>query len=342
MERKLAGPDPERLSGSEGLEESPNEAVARTGRLALVIGNSKYQNAARLINPVNDMKGMGAALSRLGFEVMTAEDLSKRDLEHQLGLFYRKAKAVAAILLFYAGHAIQINGRNFLIPVDAQIREETDLLVATIDLGQIIDTVASICPNTLVFLDACRNNPFEETLQRSMGARSVYLGRGLAEMKQGGVDTFISYATAPGQTASDGNQANSPYTRAMLAHIEEPNLELAQFARRILNDVRTTTKLKQVPWYHSSFGHEFHFKHFARDEPANGNDRLRQLIETKDPYRLRVFIDHNPGGQVEVDAKIALAKLEKEAFERIAKTNKADILQRYITDFPQGDYTYSN
>jgi len=190
-------------------------------RVALVIGNSAYVNALPLKNPRNDAEAMSDVLARLGFEVIPGIDLGRDAMEDKLVEFEATIGGASAALLFYAGHGLQVKGHNYLVPVDAKIEQEIQLKRRTFSLDEMLAIMVRRARASLIFLDACRDNPFARSLLRGMREEEQkrYLVRsGLAEVKasQG---SFIAFATAPDNVAHDGKGANSPFTAALLGNI---------------------------------------------------------------------------------------------------------------------------
>lgn len=228
-------------------------------RVALVIGNSAYVHATPLRNPKNDAEAISAMLRGLGFEVVTGFNLSHRGFAKTIGTFSNKLGDADVALFFYGGHGLQVNGRNFLAPVDARLDDEASLDFEAVRLSTIL-TIMERKPRTnLVFLDACRDNPLARNLARGMGTRSAAIGRGLARVETG-VGTMIAFATQPGNVALDGGGDNSPFAKALITHIATPGLDIAELMRRVRLDVIQETKKKQVPWNHSSLTAPFRFK----------------------------------------------------------------------------------
>jgi tetratricopeptide (TPR) repeat protein len=229
---------------------APKAALGR--RVALVIGNSKYRYANPLPNPANDAADISQVLRKLGFDVIEGRDLDRRGMEDRIRAFGRKLEAGADLaLLFYAGHGMQVGGRNYLIPVDAKLERSGDLTLDTIELGQILAQMEAEKRVNLVFLDACRDNPLARSFARSLGTRSASVGSGLAPV-QSAIGTLIAYATQPDNVALDGDGRNSPFTTALLKYIATPKLEIGSIMKRVRADVIATTREKQVPWDHSS------------------------------------------------------------------------------------------
>jgi tetratricopeptide (TPR) repeat protein len=220
-------------------------------RVALVIGNSRYRYAASLSNPSNDAADIAAALRKLGFDVIEGRDLDRRGMEDQIRAFGRKLDGADLALLFYAGHGMQVGGKNYLMPVDAKLERTGDLSLDTIEVGQILAPMEAEKRVNLVFLDACRDNPLARSFARSLGTRSTAVGSGLAAI-QSAIGTMIVYATQPDNVALDGEGRNSPFTAALLKHIATPRLEISALMKRVRADVIAATREKQVPWDHSS------------------------------------------------------------------------------------------
>ena len=228
----------------------PDPASA-ADRIALVIGNGAYEHAGRLPNPPNDAGDVAQALRRIGFDVVEGRDLNKRDMETKIREFGRKLDDAGLALFFYAGHGLQVSGRNYLVPTDARLDRPADLNFEAIDVGLVLQQMEAAKRVNIVLLDACRDNPLARTLARSMGTRSAAVGHGLASI-QGAVGTMIAYATQPDNVAADGEGRNSPFTAALMKHIDTPGLEISSLMKRVRADVVAATRDRQVPWDHSS------------------------------------------------------------------------------------------
>ena len=202
-------------------------------RIALVIGNLNYKNAEPLANPKNDAEAVGEALSRVGFTVDVAIDLDQLGLLDAFRSFGLKAESADVAVVFYAGHGIQVANENYLLPVDATLARERDLLYEALPLSVVMEEVAQAKRLGLVVLDACRDNPLAEQLRRVLGPiRSRLVGAGLARVENIPGDTMVAFSTEPGELAVDGEGEHSPYTAALLKHIEEPGVELTLLFRR--------------------------------------------------------------------------------------------------------------
>ena len=226
-------------------------------RIALVVGNGAYEHTVPLDNPRNDAADMARALQGLGFAVIEGLDLDKDAFEGKLREFARAARGADAALFFYAGHGLQVDGENYLVPIDARLTEEVDLDLEALELRAFLKQMRS--PANLVFLDACRDNPLAQDLARSMGAsRSTAVGRGLGRVDTSG-GTLIAYATQPGNVALDGKGRNSPFTGALLENIAAPGRSVNDLLTSVTDAVATATSGRQQPWTHSSLRKPFYF-----------------------------------------------------------------------------------
>lgn len=231
-------------------------APALAKRVALVIGNGAYEYTVPLPNPANDAELMAAKLRGLGFEVVAGQDQSYNDMRRTVMQFAKKAYGADIALLFYAGHGMQVAGQNLLVPIDAKIEDETSLDFETISVDFIMRQMSKDVKVQMVFLDACRDNPLARTLARRMGpSRSGNLGTGLAEIKTqeaGGEGSVIAFATSPGDVALDGEGDNSPFTSALIRHIDTPNVSIQTVMTRVTGDVYDETEKRQRPWVNAS------------------------------------------------------------------------------------------
>ena len=243
------------------LAQSNAVAPARTTekRVALVIGNSAYAHTLQLANPRNDAQAITAALRRAGFDVHVVVDANKRAFEDALRRFGDRLDGAHAAVFFYAGHGVQVDGRNYLLPVDAKLERVRDLTYETIELSTVLREMEATRRVNLIFLDACRDNPMMRSLTGAAGARSVVVGRGLAPV-DAATGTLISYATKDGNVAADGVGRNSPYTTALLSQLEQPGLEVGLMLRRVRENVIAMTNNQQVPWEYGSLLGEFYFR----------------------------------------------------------------------------------
>jgi Caspase domain len=234
-----------------GLVAVPAWAAAPV-RVALVIGNSNYAAAPHLANPGTDAKLVAAALHRAGFsDVDLQVDLTKVDFEKALRAFQQKADGAEVALIYYAGHGLEIDGRNWLVPVDATLAEERDLPFQGVDLDMVLGTVSGAKGLRVVVLDACRDNPFTRSMRRVSGTRGL-ASRGLADIEVAG--TLVLYAQRAGQTALDGTGvgADSPFATAFAARLPERGVDIRLLVSQVRDDVLATTGGKQEPFSYGS------------------------------------------------------------------------------------------
>ncbi|MET1415369.1 caspase family protein [Roseibium sp. HPY-6] len=247
-------------------------APALAKRVALVIGNGAYEHTIPLPNPSNDAEQMAAKLRSLGFEVVAGQDQTYNDMRRSVMDFAKKAYGAEIALLFYAGHGMQVGGKNLLVPIDARIEDETSLDFETISVDFIMRQMSKDVKVQMVFLDACRDNPLARTLARRMGpSRSGSLGAGLAEIKvqeTGGEGSVIAFATSPGDVALDGEGQNSPFTSALIRHIDTPNASIQTVMTRVTGDVYDATEKRQRPWVNASLIGEVFLNKQAAKEPG--------------------------------------------------------------------------
>jgi uncharacterized caspase-like protein len=214
-------------------------------RLALVIGNSAYKDTP-LLNPVNDARAMSQRLRQLGFDVVMRENATRAHVAAAIAEFAGKITPATVALFYYAGHGLQVRGRNYVIPVDAEIEAESAVPFAAIDVAQVVEEIDHAGARVKVMvLDACRNNPFERRL------RGVGQGRGLAPM-QAARGSLMAFATAPGSVAADGDGANSIYTGALLQALAEPGVKAEDVFKRARLLVLEQTRGAQTPWEQSA------------------------------------------------------------------------------------------
>lgn len=215
-------------------------------RAALLIGNQSYAWAP-LLTPVNDVRAMGGALRAAGFEVEVLENASQTDFYEQVERFVHTHEKASVQLFFYAGHAIQMNGRNYLIPVEAKL-DDPDILSRLFDLRHLLERLKNTQATTrLVILDACRNNPF---------SRNPNASNGLSELTAPS-NTLVAFSTAPGSTADDGEGSNSPYTTGLLSALFWPGMQIEDAFKTVRRQVRQGTGGAQVPWESTSLEHDF-------------------------------------------------------------------------------------
>jgi Caspase domain len=274
-------------------------------RKALVIGNARYSQSGTLRNPANDARAITAVLKRLDFAASTGIDLERNAMEDVLGDFERDIKNADVALLYYAGHGLQVNGHNYIIPVDADIQQEIHLKRRAFALDEILALMTRRATSSIVFLDACRDNPFARSLMMGIPshARSTIVARsGLAEISLArGV--FVAFATAPDHVADDGTGDNSPFTEAVLKYIEEPNVSISDFLINVRTHVLQATDGRQEPWDQSSLRTRFVFKPTEAPPPQvavpPGSDKAqpetrtlaeRAVLFTFSTFRMNMFV----------------------------------------------------
>src|SRR5258708_39168722 len=233
------------------------QAAHAENRIALVIGQSAYRAVTPLPNPAKDGRAMTQLLGDAGFEVVAAAERSQNELREKVGDVAARIAAKGSdtiALVFYAGHGMQIDGENFLVPVDIDPKREADVPLQAVRLNDVLNTLNSVPSKIrIILLDACRNNPFPEINKTA--------GRGLAivDAKVGAAGTFVSYSTSPGAGAEDGGGADSPYTTALLKSAREPGLSIEEAFKRVRLSVNQATEGRQTPWDSSSLTNEFSF-----------------------------------------------------------------------------------
>ena len=260
---------------------TPDQPKAATEkRLALVIGNGNYE-ASPLRNPVNDATDMAASLKKLGFSVILKINASKIAMGRAVEDFGKSLKGRDVGLFYYAGHGIQINGVNYLIPLGASINEETDVEYEAIDVGRILAKMYNAKSRVnIVMLDACRDNPY---FQRYRSA-----SRGLAIIAKPPSGKIISYSTSPGDVALDGKGRNSPYTSALLQYMKESGLTIEQVFKNVRQKIDTDTAGKQTPWELSSLKGEFYFVYKKASHVTEMPAPKMLPIEEKDTEQIAI------------------------------------------------------
>lgn len=222
-------------------------------RVALVIGNSAYRHVPELPNTSNDAADMVAGLGRLGFTVHHVVNGGYEDMRQALLKFGRDARNAQMAIVFFAGHGIEVGGENWLIPIDATLRSDLGTDQEAISLKAVMLTVSTASRLGLVVLDACRNNPFAATMQRSVRTRAVE--HGFARVEPPG-SILVAFAARDGTTAIDGEGRNSPFTAALLRHMETPGLEINFLFRNVRDDVIAATQRQQEPFVYGSLSRE--------------------------------------------------------------------------------------
>ena len=238
---------------------NPVLAIAQE-RVALVVGVGAYQNVSKLANPPNDARLIAEALKKLSFDTQVVVDPTYEDMKHALRDFGLRLAPAKVALFFYAGHGVQVAGRNYLLPVNAKLVREQDLRYEAFDMQAVLEEMDGPGRVNLIFLDACRNDPqLARSLAMHMGSRSALVGRGLAGIDTNRASTLIAFATAPGEIAADGSGADSPFSTALAQHIGTAGLDVRQMLTRVRADVKAATGNVQVPWVNESLDADFYF-----------------------------------------------------------------------------------
>jgi hypothetical protein len=295
------------------------QAVQANKRVAFVVGNGAYKNVPQLPNPPLDAKSMASLLRSIGFDVVEGTDLTRDTMTELLLEFGKKAQGADIALFFYAGHGIAVNGANYLLPIDADIKSEMDVkLGAAISLDRTLDQTMGGAKAKLVFLDACRDNPFAAR-SRATATSGVAIGSGLAEMRAG-EGTLIALATGPGQTALDGpSGAHSPFTSALLAHVATPGVEIQQAMTEVRAEVSETTNKGQLPWGHTNLTNSVILNPASGpavlDASALASNEIelqfwRVVKDSKEPAALNAYLSSYPNGQFKSLALARIALLE--------------------------------
>jgi hypothetical protein len=294
------------------------QAAKADKRVAFVVGNGAYRNVAQLPNPPIDAKAMASVLRNVGFDVVEGTDLARDAMTERLLEFGKKAQGADIAVFFYAGHGIAIGGTNYLLPIDADIKSEMDVkLGAAINIDLTLDQTMSDAKVKLVFLDACRDNPFAAKIKSNSATRSVSVQTGLAEMKSG-EGTLIAFATGPGQTALDGQEGtNSPFTRALIAHITEPGVEIQQAMTEVRAQVNDETNKGQLPWGHTNLIGSVYLNPVAA--PAANAAAA-------------------PSGPAAVATSSGTSDVELEFWRSVKESNKPEELNAYLTTYPNGQF----
>jgi uncharacterized caspase-like protein len=294
-------------------------AFAADKRVALVIGNAAYSHTAPLANPRNDAEDVAATLRGAGFQVLEGIDLDKAGMDDMLARFARQAEDADAALIFYAGHGMQIDGQNVLVPVDAELKDEISIRYETTPLADVTNAFVRVNGMKILILDACRNNPLAERLARNQtlvrqGFARISSPRGM----------LVASATQADELAYDGSGRNSVFTSALVAELREPGLEIHELFRRVAVNVSEESGGRQLPETSSSLAGSFYFRPGETDESA-----WLALRTSRDVAELNGFIETFPSSLLADAAKARIALIEVEAREqelrdRIASLRRTD------------------
>ncbi len=279
--------------------------MAGQQRIALVIGNGDYKTNP-LSNPVNDAHLMADNLKKLGFEVILKTDASQQIMDDAIEQLGRKLEQGGVGLFFYAGHAMQSKGRNYLIPVGSRLQREKDLKYKAVDSGMVLDEMSNAHNGlNIVIFDACRDNPLSRKFRTA--------SRGLSRLDNTLTGLLLAYSTAPGTVASDGDGKNSPYTKALVKAMNQPGLPLEMVFKETLKQVKKTTRGKQIPWFNSSVEGDFYF------------------IESQNNLQTAVQV---------ASAELDTADSHEHEFWNDVKSDPSkEMYEAYLENYPDGHYT---
>ncbi len=295
------------------------------------MGNSAYKNVNQLANPANDSEAMSAILKKAGFDVVELKrDLTVSEMRRALRDFSDTVRDADVAIVYFAGHGIEINGNNYLIPVDAVLERDIDAFDEAIPLDRILTVVEPAKQLRLVILDACRDNPFNKTMKRMIGSRAV--GRGLAKVEPESPNTLIAFAAKAGSTASDGDSRNSPFTAALVKYLPRPGLDLRRAFGYARDDVLKATNNKQEPFIYGSLGGDDvalvpAVDKTIADAPQASDDARLELAfwesikNEKNPQLFQAYLNRYPKG---VFADIATINLQQ---QKTAALNSATVQQ---------------
>jgi uncharacterized caspase-like protein len=246
-----------------------NTVALAEKRVALVIGNANYVNAPKLVNPGNDTTAVSIKLEGLGFVVDTRNDLGNSDMRRAVRDFSDQTRDADIAIVYYAGHGIEVNGNNYLVPTDARLQRDIDVEDEAVAVERVMQMIEPARKLRLVILDACRDNPLSRTMQRTLAASRGTAGNGLAAPAPASAGTLVAFAARAGSTVSDGAGANSPFTTALVKHLTTPDLDVRIALGRVRDEVIKDTDRKQEPYVYGSLGGDQIM--LARSTPAEAS-----------------------------------------------------------------------
>ncbi|MCX7561220.1 caspase family protein [Sulfitobacter sp. F26204] len=324
----------------------PDAQQTKERRVALVIGNSAYEQITSLDNPGNDATDMSVALEGLGFDVFYGLDVTEEEMTGLADKFARAIETADVALFYYAGHGFQVAGQNFLVPVDARIATPADVNDQTIRLNDILEQMEQAPGIKFVFLDACRNDPFEGAVNS--------VSEGLARIGNAR-DFMISFATQPDNVAYDGTGRNSFFTTALLSHIYTPGLDISDLMISVRKDVLAATGGRQIPWENSSLTRQFRFD--PRPDTGSAETLLWQVaVNAGDPQLMELYAERYPQGThvAEVlaflDPSLAGSNLsrdyspqerdaqEERLWQLARRSRMRPLVEFYMKKYPKGVY----
>jgi hypothetical protein len=295
---------------------APSHSFAQGKRVALVVGNSEYKHTPRLENPKNDAVDMAGVLKSLRFDVIEGRDLDKGAMDRKLRDFSHALHNAHTGLFFYAGHGLQVNGQNYLVPIDAELGTAAAIDFELVPLDLVQRTMERESSTNILLVDACRDNPLARNLARALGTRSAQIGRGFAPVESG-EGTLIGFSTQPGNVALDGSGRNSPYAAALLKHITTVGDDLPTVLINVRNDVMQATGRRQVPWEHSAMTARFYFIPPRTTEQQVELSFWTSVRDSGNSAVIRTYLDRYPNGEF---APIARALIEQREQQLKAET----------------------
>ncbi|RWB97475.1 caspase family protein [Mesorhizobium sp.] len=303
-----------------------NALAAGGNRVALVIGNSKYVYAPALPNPASDARLMADVLRKAGFNVIEGVDLDYAGMRDRLNKFTEASYDADTALIYYAGHGMQVNGKNYLIPVDAELTAPAHLRTRTVQMDELLAALPPDPAVGIVILDACRDNPLARTLAASLPKSRSTTAPGLAPIDVSSADVgsggvLIAFATDPGAVSYDGNGANSPYTMSLARHLAEPGVEIQSALTRVRGEVTAETDGRQRPWHNASLGREV----FIGPQTPPPAAPAPQQSSTETPAA--------PAG---TDARGW--EIEQRVWDEASKRNTLAHYEAYLQQFPKGAF----
>ncbi|MDO9298026.1 MAG: caspase family protein [Bradyrhizobium sp.] len=303
-------------------------------RVALVLGNAAYQNVAKLPNPVNDGAVIAATLRKAGFDVVDSrQDLPAAETRRTLRDFADRARDADIAVVYYAGHGIEVDGANYLIPVDAKLERDTDVYDEALSLDRVLLAIEPAKKLRLVILDACRDNPFSKNMKRTVASRAI--GQGLAKVEPNSPNMLIAYSAKAGSTAADGDGKNSPFTVALSKHLTTPGLDVRRAFGFVRDDVLKTTSNRQEPFVYGSLGGDdvplvpapTRAAAPAASPQAEARRDYELALQIGNKDAMNAFLVQYPDGFYASLAKIQLTKFAAEE-ARIAATEKARLAEQ--------------
>ncbi len=307
-------------------------------RVALVLGNSSYQNVAKLPNPVNDGAMIASKLKDAGFDVVDLrQDLGILESRRALRDFADQASDADIAVVYYAGHGIEVDGTNYLIPVDAKLERDADVYDEALSLNRVLQTIEPAKKLRLVILDACRDNPLSKTMKRTGATRAI--GQGLAKIEPTSPNMLVAYSAKAGSTAADGDGKNSPFTVALVKHLTTPGLDVRRAFGFVRDDVLKTTNNRQEPFVYGSLGGNDVALVPAKAAPAasapppapNPQAEARRdyelALQVGNRSAMRAFLAQYPDGFYANLAKLQLEKFTAEE-ARVTATEKARLAEQ--------------